>query len=424
MKWIDIVWPMMGAASLTLGLIQLFIWVHTRRQLEHLLFFATCVGVAVLAILELLALRSPDPIRFGALVRAGHVPLAMVLVSLVWIVRVRFRAGSLWLAYAVTAIRALSLIPNFLTGVNLNFLVISEVRRIELVGGEHMYAPIGVMNPWIIPAEIGNAALVVFLVGAAFEVWRRGDSDERTRALWVCGSMAAFLLLSFGSALLITHGVLHMPYVVNAAFLGVMAGMSYDLGGEVVQSAKTAKRLRETEQRVQLAAEAAGLGFFRRELGGDRIWVNDTGLALYDFDRDRPVTPADLFERIHPEDRERIKRETARSIERDTAFEREYRLLLPGGRVRWLAVRGQVERDQAGQAAALYGVVLDVSARRLDEQRFRVAVEAAPSAMLLVDAAGHIVLVNAEAERLFGYARDAMIGQGIELLLPESLRGM
>jgi PAS domain S-box-containing protein len=423
MSWIDIVWPMMGAASLTLGLIHLFIWVHTRRQIEHLLFCVTASGVAALAIFELLGMRSADPGHFATLLRFAHVPLALIFVSLVWIVRVRFRAGRFWLACAITATRVFVLFPNFLTGVNLNFLSITEMRYIELIGGEHMYAPIGTINPWVVAGELANAALVLFLLDAAFQVWRRGDSDERVRALWVCGSMALFLLISAGGAALINHGLLHIPYVVNAAFLGVMAGMSYDLGGEVVRSAKTAKRLRDTEQRVELAAQAAGLGFFRRELTDDRIWINDTARALYAFDPHRPATVADLFERVHPEDRERIQRETRQSIEGGSEFEREYRVLLPNGRVRWLSVRGRVERDDQGQATALQGVVLDLSSRHLDEQRFRVAVEAAPSAMLLVDAAGRIVLANAEAERVFGYAREALIGQGIELLLPESLRG-
>ncbi|MCR4294228.1 MAG: PAS domain S-box protein [Elusimicrobia bacterium] len=52
------------------------------------------------------------------------------------------------------------------------------------------------------------------------------------------------------------------------------------------------------------------------------------------------------------------------------------------------------------------------------DERFRLAVEASPSAMIMVDRAGGIVLVNTQAEKLFGYTREELLGQKIELLVP------
>jgi len=60
----------------------------------------------------------------------------------------------------------------------------------------------------------------------------------------------------------------------------------------------------------------------------------------------------------------------------------------------------------------------DVSA----EEKFRLAVEACPNGMVMTDGAGKIVLVNTETERLFGYRRDELIGETIEVLVPERLR--
>src|SRR2546425_1108960 len=48
--------------------------------------------------------------------------------------------------------------------------------------------------------------------------------------------------------------------------------------------------------------------------------------------------------------------------------------------------------------------------------------EAAPDAMVGVDSDGLIVLVNAQTERIFGYDRDEMLGQQLEMLIPESSR--
>lgn len=56
------------------------------------------------------------------------------------------------------------------------------------------------------------------------------------------------------------------------------------------------------------------------------------------------------------------------------------------------------------------------------EQRFRAVVDGAPNAMILADRDGQIVLVNEQTEKLFGYARTELIGQKIEMLVPEQFR--
>ena len=59
---------------------------------------------------------------------------------------------------------------------------------------------------------------------------------------------------------------------------------------------------------------------------------------------------------------------------------------------------------------------------RASEATFRGFLEAAPDAVVTVDQQGRIVLVNSQSERLFGYSRDELLGQAIELLIPEGLR--
>ena len=68
--------------------------------------------------------------------------------------------------------------------------------------------------------------------------------------------------------------------------------------------------------------------------------------------------------------------------------------------------------------------VVDISARKRAEQRFQAAVESSPSGMVMTDEGGTILLVNREVERLFGYARDELIGKPVEMLVPERYRAV
>lgn len=67
-------------------------------------------------------------------------------------------------------------------------------------------------------------------------------------------------------------------------------------------------------------------------------------------------------------------------------------------------------------------IVRDVSERKRAEQKFRGLLESAPDAIVIVKQDGHIVLVNSQAESLFGYQREEMIGENVEILMPQRYR--
>lgn len=66
--------------------------------------------------------------------------------------------------------------------------------------------------------------------------------------------------------------------------------------------------------------------------------------------------------------------------------------------------------------------IVDITARRRADARFRAAVESSPAGMVMVDSNGRIALVNREVERMLGYGRDELMGESIEKLVPERFR--
>jgi protein-histidine pros-kinase len=89
---------------------------------------------------------------------------------------------------------------------------------------------------------------------------------------------------------------------------------------------------------------------------------------------------------------------------------------------REFAVEISLSPLQMDGSTLVMSAIRDISERKKAEQRFRGLLESAPDAMVIVNADGDIVLVNSQAETLFGYARADMLGHKIERLLPPRFR--
>jgi protein-histidine pros-kinase len=68
--------------------------------------------------------------------------------------------------------------------------------------------------------------------------------------------------------------------------------------------------------------------------------------------------------------------------------------------------------------------IRDITARRRAEQKFRGLLESAPDSMVIVDRGGRIVLVNSQTQKLFGYSRDELLGQAVDILIPERFKAL
>ena len=74
------------------------------------------------------------------------------------------------------------------------------------------------------------------------------------------------------------------------------------------------------------------------------------------------------------------------------------------------------------EGVLVVSAIVDITERKRMEARFRATVESAPTAMVMIDQTGTILLVNAEMERLFGYHREELLQHKIEILLPERFK--
>ncbi|MEW5849961.1 MAG: MASE1 domain-containing protein [Myxococcota bacterium] len=132
-------------------------------------------------------------------------------------------------------------------------------------------------------------------------------------------------------------------------------------------------------------------------------------------------TPGELLDRIPGDERERVCRALRAIFTDHVPFSLDHRVTGADGSVRWLSSRGQAAHAADG-TARVHGTCQDITPRREAEERFRGLLESAPDAMLIMDPAGTIQLVNARAEVMFGCPRAELLGRSVDTLLPERLR--
>ncbi len=390
MSWVTLLWSMDAALCFTLAGIYLLVWWKEREGWVHLLFSCSAVAAGVIAGFELTSMRAETTAQYGAILRWAHLPVWMLIVSVVWFVRLYLRAGRLWLAWSVCGLRTLALMLNFLFTPNLNYREITSLRHLSWWGGETVSAPLGVTNPWTLVGQLSVVLLLIFFVDATITAWRRGD---RRRALVVGGSAIFFVAFALGESALVIWGAIQSPFFISFPYLGMIAAMGYELSDDLLRAAQLAQRfqaseaaLHESEARINLVTNAANLGLWLWNIRDDELWVTAKWRRLFGFAESEPLKFGRLLQVVHPEDRERIQQRVQHMLEHGGGeYESEYRITRPDGSTCWIAGYGGVELDEHGKPAFARGVSRDITRRKIAEEelreseaRFRTVADAAP----------------------------------------------
>jgi two-component system sensor kinase FixL len=365
MTWITMLWPMVTGACVAMSLINLGIGLRQKPRAAHLLFSLNAFAVAVFSCLELALMRTNSPAEYLTLLRWADFAVAALIVSLTAFVWVFFGTGRKWLAFLAVGLTCFALIADLSPQPQMIYVRLTGIRKMETLGGATFTLAEGVPSPWNAVFYLGLFLLLAFVADASVTLWRRG---ARRRAIMVGGTIMFFFLAAGGHSALVETHALRSPYLISFAYLAILVAMGIELSNDVLNASQLARDLRESEHRMILAAEAANLGIWVRDLTRKEIWATDNWRALFGFSKSEPLSLDDFLHRLHPEERETVRQALARAIEGDGRYQMEHRLVLPDGQMRWIHSRGRVEFNGDGKPVLVRGVSLDTTERHKAEQ--------------------------------------------------------
>jgi PAS domain S-box-containing protein len=209
--------------------------------------------------------------------------------------------------------------------------------------------------------------------------------------------------------------------------LGVLiaAGAGWIVSRDIVARGLAEEAFREGEERFRnLANNISQLAWMADEKGSifwyNQRWFDYSGTTLEEM-------AGWGWQKVHhPDHVQRVVDKIRQCFQNGELWEDTFPLRGRDGNYRWFLSQAVPIRDSEGKVMRWFGTNTDISVRMEAERhlaqmesRYRGLLEAAPDAIVVVNPAGKIVLLNVQAEKQFGYIRDELVGQEVTNIIPE-----
>ncbi|MBM1169966.1 PAS domain S-box protein [Microvirga arabica] len=243
-------------------------------------------------------------------------------------------------------------------------------------------------------------------------------TDPRTSSP---GSLAAFAYLRIEAAVtvsLIKHGRMAAALYVHSSVPRNWTGPEIRLIQDVaertwdaVERARSEAALRTSESRLRLALDAGRMAVWAHDATTDTITTTPELNRLFGYPPEAQLDAPEVRTHYYPGDRDRLVAAVTEAIRRgEKFFEGEFRFYRLDGSLRWFLIRAEMDLDSDGKLSRSFGVLLDITDRKENEQtlqereqELRTALEAGSLAIFDVDYVAGVIKSSPRLNVLYGY---------------------
>lgn len=188
---------------------------------------------------------------------------------------------------------------------------------------------------------------------------------------------------------------------------------------DITEHKRIVEALRSSESLLALAQKISHLGSWAWDVESNALQWSEEMYRIYRLSSEVAPTYESTMAMVHPEDREAVNRAVNEALYANKLFNMDYRLILNDGRLRSVAVQGEVVFNEVGKPIRMVGTTQDITWRkdaenaiRKSEEKFAKAFHASPDWIVLSRAAdGKYIDVNEAFLEITGYSRDEVLGK-------------
>ena len=211
----------------------------------------------------------------------------------------------------------------------------------------------------------------------------------------------------------------HYPLLDTEGKLSFIVQVSQDVTEEVY----TERRLAAAQKRLDEALEIGQVGSWVWDVAANKVIADPMLSRLFGVSTEEGAEGLALetfTNAIHPDDRDRVQKRIAKTLETNGTFESEYRTVIADGSTRWVLARGRIDLDADGKGSTFPGVIVDITARKEAEEKFKQQAAFVQTitgnigeGVFALDKEGKVTYVNKAAQEILGWSDKELMGISI-----------
>jgi PAS domain S-box-containing protein len=205
----------------------------------------------------------------------------------------------------------------------------------------------------------------------------------------------------------------HTPDERSLSRLDLLARQAADL----IEQTQADADLRESDERLRLAQDAGGVGIWEWDVRTNEVHWTPELERIYGLEPGSVRVYADFGTRVHPDDLAMVEAARNDAVSDHRSFAVEFRIVQPGGNLRWILGKGGAVYDAAGAATRVFGVNIDITERKAASESLRrtealltAVSETTDDAIYVKDLDSRLVMVNPATVRLVGKPLEQILG--------------